>query len=524
MTLTRVNMIRFSVSFFCFMFLFIGGTTASPFVFVNNSTGPVADYTSIQQAIDNATNGDVILLHSGTYHENIDVDKQINIRSVTGNQDDTIVKAGNISDNVFYINSSNVVIENLTIEGAVNCTWENRIAGIFLDTSYDCTIRNNKLTGNYEGMILFKSSDNILEMNEIVKNMNGNGISLHNSDMNMLESNVINSNWWSGIYLNSSDHNEISDNILTSNLKGISLYRSSNNELNNNSVNSNHRYGIVLEKSSNNNELNMNTATLNEDSGIFIKDSSSNILSDNVADSNYYQGILMKFSSGNKIINNSVSDNMPESLVDEDMVSSFGIYLTNCDKNDITGNFLHLNKDAGINMQECSQNLLNRNILLSDSGGLFLSYSGSNYIYDNYFHNPVNVDFSGINLGNQWNSSLKEENNILKGDFIGGNFWSDPYMTGHSQLCEDLNKDGICDIPYDITAEDTDNLPLYDPTSSWKGDFDHDKDVDFDDFVEFAACYNSMIGENNYHRIFDFEGDYDVDFDDFVEFAGKYEK
>ncbi|SDF22690.1 parallel beta-helix repeat (two copies) [Methanolobus vulcani] len=523
MTLTRVNMIRIAVSFFCLMFLLIGGTTASSFIFVNNSTGPVADYTSIQQAIDNASNEDVIILHPGIYHENIDVDKQISIRSV-GNQNDTIIIAKNQTDNVFYVNSDNVSIEGLTIEGATSAIWENRIAGIFLDSSDNCNITNNRLTGNYEGVILHESNNNIIKTNKIFKNINGNGISLHNSDLNTLNSNIINSNWWSGIYLSSSDFNEISGNQIKSNLEGINLYRSKNNKLNNNIANSNGLYGIVLDTDSNNNELNMNTANLNKNSGIYLKYSSSNTMADNVADSNYYQGILMKFSSGNKIINNSASENMPESSSDEDSVSTFGIYLTNCDENEIIGNLLYLNKDVGIGIQESSQNYINGNILLSTSTGLSVSYSNGNLIYDNYFHNPVNVDFTGLNFGNQWNTSLKEEVNILNGDFRGGNFWSDPYCKGYSQLCEDLDLNGICDLPYQINDENTDFLPLYDPTTSWKGDYDYDEDVDFDDFVEFAACYNSMIGQNNYQRIFDFEGDCDVDFDDFVEFAGNYQK
>ncbi|MBP1910400.1 right-handed parallel beta-helix repeat-containing protein [Methanolobus bombayensis] len=524
MTITRVNMIRISVSFFCAMLLLIGGTTASSFIFVNNSTGPMANYTSIQQAIDNADNEDIIMLHPGTYHENVDVDKQISIRSLTGNKNDTFVKAESQKENVFYVNANNVSIEGMTIEGAINCTWENRIAGIFLDSAHNCTISNNRLTGNYEGVILIESNNNNIETNDIFNNINGNGIFLHNSDSNTLDSNIINSNWWSGIYLDSSDFNEIRYNQLESNLEGINLYKSKNNKLSNNIANSNGLYGIALDTDSNNNELKKNTANLNENSGIYLKHSSSNILADNVADSNYHQGILMKFSSGNEIINNSVSNNMPGSSSDEESVSTYGMYLTNCDENEIIGNLLHLNKDAGISIQESSQNHITGNILLSTSTGLLISYSNGNLIYDNYFHNPVNVDFTGLNFGNQWNTSLKEETNILNGDLKGGNFWSDPYYTGHSQICEDLDLDGICDLPYQINGENEDLLPLYDPTTSWKGDYDHDGDVDFDDFVEFAACYNSMIGENNYQRIFDFEGDYDVDFNDFVEFAGDYQK
>jgi len=59
--------------------------------------------------------------------------------------------------------------------------------------------------------------------------------------------------------------------------------------------------------------------------------------------------------------------------------------------------------------------------------------------------------------------------------------------------------------------------------SECKGDFDGDKDIDFDDFVEFAAAYDSSLGDPNYDAAGDFDDDGNVDFDDFVEFAAVYD-
>ncbi len=56
-----------------------------------------------------------------------------------------------------------------------------------------------------------------------------------------------------------------------------------------------------------------------------------------------------------------------------------------------------------------------------------------------------------------------------------------------------------------------------------KGDYNGDGVVNFDDFVEFAASYNSEEGDSNYNEIFDFNDDGVIDFDDFVEFAGVYQ-
>ncbi|MDG6243461.1 MAG: hypothetical protein QCH31_03585 [Methanolobus sp.] len=61
------------------------------------------------------------------------------------------------------------------------------------------------------------------------------------------------------------------------------------------------------------------------------------------------------------------------------------------------------------------------------------------------------------------------------------------------------------------------------PVEEMKGDYNGDEVVNFFDFVEFAACYNSVMGDSNYNAIFDFNDDGTIDFFDFVEFAGVYQ-
>ncbi len=55
-----------------------------------------------------------------------------------------------------------------------------------------------------------------------------------------------------------------------------------------------------------------------------------------------------------------------------------------------------------------------------------------------------------------------------------------------------------------------------------KGDFTGDCHVDFDDFQDFAAAYDTVSGDANYNEIGDFNDDGDVDFDDFQDFAAVY--
>ena len=54
------------------------------------------------------------------------------------------------------------------------------------------------------------------------------------------------------------------------------------------------------------------------------------------------------------------------------------------------------------------------------------------------------------------------------------------------------------------------------------GDIDGDDDVDYDDFLVFAAAYLKTGGQPGYDQRADFDGDGDVDYDDFLTFAANY--
>ena len=98
---------------------------------------------SIQNAIDNASDGDTIFVYSGEYIENVYIKKELNIISQSGNPDDTIIRAANPSTHVFH-----VMVDNVTISGfQVVAADEN--AGIYFNRVDECTVTNNILLNNY---------------------------------------------------------------------------------------------------------------------------------------------------------------------------------------------------------------------------------------------------------------------------------------------------------------------------------------------------------------------------------------
>ncbi len=118
-------------------------------------------YASLQEAIDNASEGDAIHVSSGTYQGNIVIDKTINL--IGENQQTTIVRANwTIGERGFYIVSRNVHVSGFTID--------NGIEGVYLaETAGSCIISDCHIINNDVG-IFVKSNNNLFTRNLIANN------------------------------------------------------------------------------------------------------------------------------------------------------------------------------------------------------------------------------------------------------------------------------------------------------------------------------------------------------------------
>ena len=101
---------------------------------VNDNGG--GNYSTIQEAVNNAQNGDIILVSHGMYKENIKVDKELTILShstLSGDQTDRTYVIGAVpGKSIFDIYSSNVTIEGFHILGSPLGTDSHRV-GIYLE-------------------------------------------------------------------------------------------------------------------------------------------------------------------------------------------------------------------------------------------------------------------------------------------------------------------------------------------------------------------------------------------------------
>jgi parallel beta-helix repeat protein len=349
--------------------------------------------TGIQTAINAAGSGDIIMVGSsdghgtGTYTENVVVNKQITIQSENG-YNTTVVLAASPDTHVFEVTDDNVTINGFSIYGATG----SEMSGIYLDNVNDCTIENNRC--GWDG-----------------SHKNYRGIHLVSSSTCEISNTTTGYNTSEGIFLESSDENTLTSNVSSNNsADGISLSSSSGNTLNSNTANNNGGDGIHMVPSSNSNTLNNNTASGNGQNGILIVASTDNNLTGNTANNNIAtNGIYLVSSSNNNTLNNNTANSN----------ASDGIRLEdNCSGNNLTSNTVSHN-EFGVFLTECSENTISSNIMISNDGrvdgdGIMLSGSSNNTIVNN----TANSD-----PGNGIEFYESSSNNVTGNNVIGSGGW-----------------------------------------------------------------------------------------------------
>ena len=389
------------------------GTASAATLTVDDSGS--ADYTVIQDAIDNANNGDTVLVHSGTYYEKIIVDKQLVLQGVDNGEGKPAVNAGGIG-NVITISHDKVTLDGFTVT--------NGTIGIYV-TSNNNDIKNNIAEynkgirgvdsntesggdgGNVYGIFLLDSNKNSLTDNIVQNNTGGTGGDTLEYSYGMGGGTGGNSY---GIYLKTSSSNMLSGNIIKyhyggnggagnigiwsdlgdgGNVYGIFINASHNNKLILNIIEKNHGgtggqnrgYGI-----------NPNGGDIY---AIYFKDSNINTIINNIVDSNI---------GGNS--GNSFSTRIPG--------KSYGIYLDSSQHNIITNNKFQ-NNEGGKGPR--SSHLTSP----SSVKGIYLIYSNNNTFTDNIIQNQGGGTGDmphGIQLSNSDFNIFKD--NIIQNQ-IGGN-------------------------------------------------------------------------------------------------------
>ena len=221
------------------------------------------NYTTIQEAINNADEEETVFVRAGTYYEHVVVDKALSL--IGENKRNTTID-GNGTGTVVSIIANNIILSDFTVQ--------NGELGIWLGHSDNNVLSGNNALNNQYGIYLWGSDNNTFSGN----NASGNtyGIYFSGSDNNVLSGNNALNNQY-GIYLSFSSNSILSGNIASNNLDGIHFDGSGYNALTGNTVFSNNDDGIFLYYSRHN-ILTGNTATKNSRYGIRLSSSSNNAI------------------------------------------------------------------------------------------------------------------------------------------------------------------------------------------------------------------------------------------------------
>lgn len=261
-------------------------------------------YSSLQEAINNAPSGATINVTSGFYRESIVINKTLRI--LGENKSNTVIE-GPTNTSIVNITANNVFLSGFTIKTGG--------FGVLLSKASNCTVTDNIILNNSNGIVLVNSRNNTISYNLIENNTrdspqlatgsgiflneksarntlidnmvvnSGEGIYIRGSDHNVVEQNFIFNNSRTGIclmFINStasSDYNIIRDNVIKGGAcYGIDTYGVNHNVIFNNTL-ENNAEGFEIENSNNNTFYQNNL--VNNERGMYVMASIYNKLNYN---------------------------------------------------------------------------------------------------------------------------------------------------------------------------------------------------------------------------------------------------
>ncbi len=172
---------------------------------------------SIQSAIDGADEGDVVVVQSGVYRENLIVDKPLTLVGESADGGRPVIDAGGSEDGI-TLKADGVTVRGLEITSSK--------IGMYVASSNNSII-GNEVRDGWTGMALRSSSGNVLKGNVVSDNWRG--IYLKGSVNNYLSGNTVRDNRWSGVVLESSYNNLVEENLIQANYRGFELIDSDEN-------------------------------------------------------------------------------------------------------------------------------------------------------------------------------------------------------------------------------------------------------------------------------------------------------
>jgi len=315
-------------------------------------TGP-GNYSSIQEAIDDAKNGDTVFVFedSSPYYENININKQINL---IGKNNETTYIIGKGNPSTVTIRANDVLLKGFNIKGG-----SGQISEIYIHNGENIVISENIIKDEFGGINIDYSYSNIeISYNTIETSYYGIcflSTKEHHKNTKIIGNNI-SSKGWACIALQCNEYAIVSNNILNgkgSNSVGILISEGFYADSRGNTISHN----TII-----NNKMGINILTYN------------NLIAKNLIRNNK-QGITLRHLGGfNTITKNEITDNVNEGIISYGSTgevitknkierNNIGISLTYDDYFDITSALIKVYQnnfiDNNQNAYDYEENILN---------------------------------------------------------------------------------------------------------------------------------------------------------------------
>ena len=243
--------------------------------------GGLGNYSSIQEAINNATNGDTIFVYNNTYNENVDT--KLKKITLLGEDRDTTIITGSAANPVLKIGTSDTTLSGFTLIGTPT--------GIIIQVaslSENIFITNNLIKDGSNGIVLSATTSKVTITGNTIKNNAFIGIQLQSSSYDIIQGNTIENNGAQGIDLSlNSNHNSFLNNSIMNNAKEAILI--SGIASTENSIEGNNIYQNQI--------------------GVRFTSAGSNKIQSNNIEGSVMEGVLLQTSKENTIEMNNFIDN-----------------------------------------------------------------------------------------------------------------------------------------------------------------------------------------------------------------------
>jgi len=288
------------------------------------------DYTTINAAVEAATDGDTVYVKKGMYNETLEIWKAL---TLIGEDMETTVINGQNSGTVILIRQNNVNFTGFTViyDEFPNSPdpWflhSSRLVGIHIIDAKYCTVYENKIVDCGCGIWLFDSSQNNITGNSVIRN--DYGIRVESSNNNSITGNTCTSNC-GGIWFISASNNKFRDNVMVDNARNFGISSDTLSTYVNdvdatNTVDGKPIYYWV----------DISERTVPSDAGCVVLVNCTDISVQGLNLSKNQYGLLVAFTQNSILFNNNISE------------SDTGIYIHNSANNDVIGN--RINSYVGI--------------------------------------------------------------------------------------------------------------------------------------------------------------------------------